>query len=169
MIEEIKHAFLKENINPLGSNKPTGKLNQSESSVQNERNDVTHTKENTHTKESAFCHINSRNKLLHSSHSLLSQIKPKLIAITTRARPNLNTFDIPIKKRFRAPNKYKFPMETQNSNKTMRGTSTQTDPDCNKGKGLTVLNPDKHAELFTAIDNTPTPEYRMNLMRVFNK
>ena len=51
----------------------------------------------------------------------------------------------------------------------MRDTSTQTDTDSNKGKGLTVLNPDKHAELFTAIDNTPTPEYRMNLMRVFNE
>ena len=51
----------------------------------------------------------------------------------------------------------------------MRDISTQTDPDSNKGKGLTVLNPDKHAELFTAIDNTPTPEYRMNLMRVFNE
>ena len=59
-------------------------------------------------------------------------------------------------------------MEKQNSNKTMRDISTQTEPDSNKGKGLTVLNPNKHAELFTAIDNTPTPEYRMNLMRVFN-
>ena len=158
LTEEIKHAVLKQNITPFDSNKPTVKFNQSESSVQNERNDVTHTKENTHTKESAFCHTNSRNKLLHSSHSLLSRIKPILIAITTRARPKLNIFDIPIKKRFRAPNKNNSPMETQNSNKTMRDISTQTDPDSNKGKGLTVLNPDKHAELFTAIDNTPTPE-----------
>ena len=75
LIEEIKHAVLKQNITPFGSNKPTGKFKQSESSVQNERNDVPHTKENTHTKESAFCHTNSRNKLLHSSHSLLSRIK----------------------------------------------------------------------------------------------
>ena len=169
LIEENKHAILKQNINPLGSNKPTGKFNHSESSIQNERYDVTHTKENIHIKESAFCHINSRNKLLHSSHSLSSQIKPKLIAITTRARPKLNTFDIPIKKRFRAPKKKNSPMETQNSSKTMCNNSTQTDPDSNKGKGLTVLNPDKHAELFTAIDNTPTPEYRMKLMRVFNE
>ena len=51
----------------------------------------------------------------------------------------------------------------------MRDISTQTDPDSNKGKGLTVLNPDKHAELFAAIDNTPTPEYRMNLIRVINE
>ena len=169
LIDEIKHAFLKRTINPLGSNKPTGKFNQSESSVQNERNDVTNTKENTHSKESAFCHINSRNKLILSSHSLLSRIKPKLIAITTRACPKLNTVDIPIKKRFRAPNKNNSPMVIQNPSKIMRDTSTQTDPDSNKGKGLTVLNPDKHAELLTAIDNTPTPEYRMNFMRVFNE
>ena len=169
LIEEIKHAILKPNINPFGSNKPTGKFNQSESTIQNERNDVTHTKENTHTKESAFCHNYSRNKLLHSSHSSISQIKPKLIANTTRTRPKLNTFDIPIKKRFRAPNKKNSPMETQNSSKTMCDISTQTDPDSNKSNGLTVHNPDKHAELFRAIDNTPTPEDRTNLMRVFNE
>ena len=169
LIDEIKHAFLKQNVNPLGSFKPTGKFNQSESSVQNERNDVTHTKENTNTEESAFCHINSRNKLLLSSHYLLSRIKPKLIANTIRNRPKSNTFDILIKKCFRAPNKNNSPMKTQNPSKTMRDTSTQTYPDSNKGKGLTVLNPDKHAELFTAIDNTPTPEYRRNLMRVFNE
>ena len=60
-------------------------------------------------------------------------------------------------------------METQNSNKAMRDISRQTDPYSNKGNGLTLLNLDKHAELFTATDNTPTPEYRMNLMRVFNE
>ena len=43
------------------------------------------------------------------------------------------------------------------------------DPNSNKCKGLTVLNPDKNAELFTAIDNSLTPEYMMNLMRVFNE
>ena len=82
-----------------------------------------------------------------------------MIAITTRAHPKLNTFDIPINS----------PIEKQNPSKTMRDTSTQTDPDSNKGKGLTVLNPDKHAEQFTAIDNTPTPEYRLKLMRVYNE
>ena len=49
----------------------------------------------------------------------------------------------------------------------MPDTSTQTDPKSNKGKGLNALKEDKHAELFTAIDQTPTTEYRQNLMRVF--
>ena len=60
-------------------------------------------------------------------------------------------------------------METQIQNKLMFDTSTQTDPHSNKGKGLSVLDESKHAELFTAIDNTPTPHYRLNLMRVFNE
>ena len=62
-------------------------------------------------------------------------------------------------------------METQHSSKTTCDISTQTDPDSNKGKGLKpiALKPEKHSELFTAIDSTPTPEYRMNLMRVFNE
>ena len=110
-----------------------------------------------------------------TSHTLkkIHTLKKAFLAISTLetscARPKLNTFDIPINKRFSAPNKNNSPMETQNSSKTMRDISTQTDPDSNKGKGITVLNPDKHAELFTAIDNTPTPEYWMNLMRVFNE
>ena len=31
-----------------------------------------------------------------------------------------------------------------------------------------MLLEEKHAEIFTAIDQTPIPEYRQNLMRVFN-
>ena len=168
LIEEMKHAILKQSINSFGSNEPTGNSNQSESSTQNERNDVTHTKENTHTKESAFCHIKSKTKSPFS-HSLLTKIKPKIIAITTRARPKLNTFEIPIKKRFRGPNKKNSPMEIQTPNKNSRDNSTQTDIESNKGKGLSSLIPDKHEELFKAIDDTPTPDYRMNLMKVFNE
>ena len=51
----------------------------------------------------------------------------------------------------------------------MCDSSTQTDPESNKGKGLNVLREDKHADLFTAIDQTPTLEYRQNLIRVFNE
>ena len=59
-------------------------------------------------------------------------------------------------------------METNSPNETTCDTSTQTDPESNKGKGLNAIK-EKHAELFTAIDNNPTPEYRQNLMRVFNE
>ena len=60
-------------------------------------------------------------------------------------------------------------METQIQNKLMCDTSTQTDPHSNKGKDFSVLDESKHADLFTAIDNTPYPDYRLNLMRVFNE
>ena len=60
-------------------------------------------------------------------------------------------------------------METNSPNKTVRDSSTQTDPGSNKGKGLNALKEDKHAELFTAIDQTPKPEYRKNLLRVFKE
>ena len=57
-----------------------------------------------------------------------------------------------------------------NYRKNYRGyPGTQTDPKSDKGKGLNALKEDKHAELFTAIDQTPTTEYRQNLMRVFKK
>ena len=166
--QEMKHAILKQSINSFGSNKPTGNSNQSESLTQNERNDVKHAKENTHTKDNAFCQSKSKSKSL-LSHSPLTRIKPKLIAITTRARPKLNTFEIPINKRFRGPNKNKTPMEIQVPNKNVRDNSTQTDIESNKGKVLSSLIPDKHEELFKAINDTPTPDYRFNLMKVFNE
>ena len=48
-------------------------------------------------------------------------------------------------------------------------SSTQTDPESNKGKLLNALKKDNYADIFTAIDQTPTPEYRQNLIRLFNE
>ena len=53
--------------------------------------------------------------------------------------------------------------------KQLRDSSTQTEAGSNKGKGITPIQNDKHEELFKAIDDVPTPEYRANLMRVFNE
>ena len=53
--------------------------------------------------------------------------------------------------------------------KQSRDISTQTDIESNKDKGLSVIQDHQHAELFTAIDQLPTPEYRQNLLRVLNK
>ena len=54
-------------------------------------------------------------------------------------------------------------------NKQLRDNSTQTDAHSNKGKGITAIQNEKHEDLFTAIDDLPTPNYRKNLMRVFNE
>ena len=60
-------------------------------------------------------------------------------------------------------------MDTISPNKTLRDNSTQIDPDSHKGRGLSALKEERNAEIFTAIDQLPTPEYRQNLMRVFNE
>ena len=71
--QEMKHAIRKQKISPLGLNKPTGNLNQSESNIQNERNDVTHSQPSTHTKESAFCHSKLKKKSHYSLPTVLKQ------------------------------------------------------------------------------------------------
>ena len=54
-------------------------------------------------------------------------------------------------------------------NKQLRDNSTQTDAESNKRKRVTAIQNEKHKELFTAIDDLPTPDYRKNLIRVFNE
>ena len=93
----------------------------------------------------------------------------QILTITTRQNPNNDIFDVQIKNRKRAPNLKNLPMDTTNPNKTVPDNSTQTDPDSKKGRGLNALKVEKHAELFTAIVQLPTPEYLQNLMRVFNE
>ena len=103
-IEEIKHALLRVNIAPNGAtNKNT---------EQNQSYDVTSTK-HAHSKETtAFRQLPHAKQSLSSLRKLNynSQIKhtksiQNLVAITTRANPTKDTFEIPIRRRFRAPNK----------------------------------------------------------------
>ena len=54
-------------------------------------------------------------------------------------------------------------------NEQLRDNSTQTDADSIKGKVITAIQKEKHEDLFTAIDDLLTPNYRKNLMRVFNE
>ena len=60
-------------------------------------------------------------------------------------------------------------MDTISPIKTLRDNSNQIDPDSRKGRGLSALKGERNAELFTAIDQRPTPEYRQNLVRVFKE
>ena len=53
--------------------------------------------------------------------------------------------------------------------KPLRDNRTQIDPEANKGTGLNAIPDKKHAKLFKAIDQLPTPEYRQKWMQVFNK
>ena len=66
----MNHAILKQNIAPFGLNKPAGNYNQSESNVQKERNDVTHSKQNTHTlKKAPFAIVNTTSRSIHYQFS----------------------------------------------------------------------------------------------------
>ena len=60
IFQEIKHAILPQNVTPFGSIKPTGNFNQSESNIQNERNDVTHDKLITRFNEALFATVVSK-------------------------------------------------------------------------------------------------------------
>ena len=61
------------------------------------------------------------------------------------------------------------PENYSSPDKQSRDISPRTNVDSNKGKGISVIQDHKDADLFTAIDDLPTPEYRQNLMRVFNE
>ena len=54
-------------------------------------------------------------------------------------------------------------------NKELLDNSTQTDAESNKGKGITPIQNEKHDEIFTAIDDLPTPDYRKKIMRISNE
>ena len=60
-------------------------------------------------------------------------------------------------------------MEQPSNSKSFTNSSTQTDYSSNKGKGLDPIDHTKHVELFDAYDDLPTPSYRENLNKVFNK
>ena len=175
-INEIKHARLKHTFKPNNNVKPTDYHNQSVERKQTEQNDVTHDKENTQREQHAFCFNAAKSKLPLTAQNFNSLNNTQLIAITTRNNPYRNTFDIEIKKRKRAPNKKISKMDIHCSpdnysspDKQSRYIITQTDLDSNKGKGISLTQNHKHAELITAIDDLQTPEYRKYLMRVFNE
>ena len=165
-VEEIKHALLQVNIAPNGAtNKNT---------EQKQSYDVTGTKHAHSNETTAFRQLPHTKQSLSSLRKLncKSQIKhtnkiENLVAITTRANPTKDTFKIPMKRRFRAPNKNEIHMEQQSP--SLISVSTQTDSTSNKGRGLDPLDLTRHEALFTAYDQTPTPLYRENLNRVFNE
>ena len=161
-IQEMKHAWLKHKIKPSEIIKPTGNYNQSAERMHLEHNDVTHAKANKTTEQHAFCLNTDKNKLLSIDQNSDSN-NSKFIEITTRNNSNKNSFDIEITKRKRAPNKKLLQMNPQvettnpSPSKQLCDNSTQTEIQSNKGKGLTPIQTDKHEELFSAIDDVPTP------------
>ena len=132
-----------------------------------EQSDVTHVKENSQKEQHALCLNNNKRESTITAQNFNSFSDTHLFAMTTRNNPNKNK---------RAPNKKIFKMDIHSSpdnntspDKQSRDISTQTDLESNKGKAISVIQDHKNAELFTAIDDLSTPDYRQNLMRVFNE
>ena len=102
------------------------------------------------------------------ANSNLNSLNSKLTAITTQKNPSKETFQIPIKKRFRASNKKLQIEHSIPSTKTLTNSSTQTDYISNKGKGLDAIEESKYEDFFPSYSDTPTLLYRENLNKVFN-
>ena len=102
---------------------------------------------------------------IHLSHPKNSVEIPQgyqTVNVTTRNKPQVNTFDQTIIKRKRAPNKTKM-----NSNKVT--IATQTDNENNKGLGRSVIIPDPQNPIYPLSNCTDMPQYRKNLNQVFGE
>ena len=174
VIDDLKFTLIRNALAPNGAIKATNQ----NADIKQVSSDVTCSKQNKNTAPNAFCLNSIENKLYSDSTYIISPNPNKtlltdctnLVAITTRQNPLRDTFNVPIRKRNRAPNKQNHPqMENSDSFKTFKTSSTQTEYTTNKGKGLDPLDPNKHSELFTAYNDLPTPLYRLNLTKVFNE
>ena len=162
-IEENKHALLRNNIAPHGANNANKRYN-----------DVINTSHTSTNKTTAFRPSQRSIQSLCSLHNFNSQNKKiisniKLVAITTRVNPSKETFKVPIKKRYRAPNRKQTIHMDQPTPNNLNSVATQTEPTSIKGKGLDPLDLTRHEALFATYDGTPTPLYRENLNLVFNE
>ena len=60
-------------------------------------------------------------------------------------------------------------MEQPSNSKSFTNSSTQTDYNSKKGKGLDPVDQRKDIELFEAYNDLPTPSFKENLNKVFNE
>ena len=178
--EEFKLFITRNSLSPNGANNsfsPKGAINSTNQNtdIKLVENDVINPKHTSNKTNNAFCLNTLTNQSHINSHSLnpnsiFKLINKNIVGITTRRNPNEDTFKIPIKRRFRAPNKTTNPqMEQPSNSKTFTSCSTQTEFNSNKGKGLDPLDQSKHENLFDAHNDLPTPLYRENFNKVFNE
>ena len=154
-IEEFKLFITRNSLSPNGASNsfsPRGAINSTNQNTDTklDENDVINPKHTSNKTNNAFClntltnqsHINSHSLTPNSNFKLINK---NIVGITTRRNPNKDTFNIPIKRRFRAPYKTTNPhMEQPSNSKTFTSCSTQTEFNSNKGKGLDPSDHSKH-------------------------
>ena len=116
-IEEFQLFITRNSLSPNGVSNlfsPKGAINSTNQNTDTklDENDVINPKHTSNKTNNAFClntltnqsHINSHSLNPNSNFKLLNK---NIVGITTRRNPNKDTFNIPIKRRFRAPKKNK--------------------------------------------------------------
>ena len=154
-IQLFKNKIFSYNNNPTSNNNPSS-YNINPSSKLNNFNSFQLSNEIT---------PHSIHKKSHNQYPN-SRIK---INVVTRNKPNFNTFDRPIVKRARKPNK-PIAMNPLIPNIPISvATLTDANPPCsNVGQGREPIDESKHAPLFEFKNEMP-PDYRRNLSRVFGE
>ena len=89
----------------------------------------------------------------------------KLIAITTKNIPSPETYNVPINKRPRTPNKNLQIEQAPDNRKQHSNSITQSEFTSNKGNDLNPTDPSKHCEVFEAPNVTPTQPYWENITK----
>ena len=101
------------------------------------------------------------------------QSKNQFINVITRSRPQVDTFNRPVIRRHRAPNKKRtIPqnMENQTTRPPLVTISTQTEDSDNIGRGREPIQPALHPQKFPLSSNRERmPDYRKHLSRVFGE
>ena len=91
----------------------------------------------------------------------------------TRNKPQIETSNRTIVRRYKGPNKKKTNLQTMENQPTrlpLVTISTQTDNNANIGKGREPIQPDLHAQIFPLSSNSERmPNYRKQLARVFGE
>ena len=147
-IEEFKLFIARNSLSPNGANyslSPNGAFNSTNQNTDTklDKNDVINPNHAYSKTNNAFC-LNTLTNQSHTSSTdsnsfyfkpISKFLNKNIVGITTRRNPNIDTYNIPIKRRFRAPNKSKSPPMDQPSNsKTYISCSTQTEENSTKAK-----------------------------------
>ena len=101
------------------------------------------------------------------SYNSINPLFSTKIHVTTRSNLQVETFQVPIKKRHRAPNKKKT--QTMATPQETNTIATQTEETSNLGKGHQPLEDREHFNPISELDYENTPDYLKQLHRVFGE
>ena len=100
-------------------------------------------------------------------NSLFNNLFSRKVHVTTRNKPQLNTYTVPIKKRHRGPNRKKT--ENMSTPQETNTIATQTEETSNIGQGRKPLTDMEHFNPLPEINHENSPDYLKQLYRVFGE